>query len=193
MLNRFRVPGVARSRVASPSLTLGITPYGTFQDCLPTLHAQSLVVFAFFPTPQLMRGSCDAWLLDLFQHTQEKGQALTLVVVHSKLFLQRLQLSPAVMLEKGMMTDPPFPVAEAHRFEQEFHKNYGAQLYRKAGKCSKKTGTCGIGTVIFQNKLALEASTSLPTLLVDAATQIAFCGEGAGLGMLSVSTLAGSD
>merc|ERR1712150_454578 len=57
----------------------------------------------------------------------------------------------------------------------------------------KKKGMCGIGTVIFQNKLALEASTSLPTLLADAATQIAFFGEGAGLGMLSVSTLAGSD
>lgn len=175
------------------SLALGITPYGTFQDCLPTLRAQSLVVFAFFPTPQLMRGSGDAWLLDLSEHAQEMGQALTLVAVHSKQFLQRLQLSPAVMLEKGIMTDPPFPVAEAHRFEQEFYKSHGAHLYRKAGKCSKKKDMCGIGTVTFQNKLALEVSTSLPTLLGHAATQIAFFGEGAGLGMLSVSALAGSD
>lgn len=175
------------------SLTLGITPYGAFQDCLPMLRAQSLVVFAFFPTPQLMRGSGDAWLLDLSAHTKEMGQALTLVVVHSKQFLQRLQLSPAVMLEKGIMTDPPFPVAEAHRFEQEFHKSHGAHLYRKAGKGSKKKDMSGIGTVTFQNKLALEASTSLPMLLGDAATQIAFFGEGAGLGMLSVSALAGSD
>lgn len=169
---------------------VGIVSKGTLQDSLSDMQGKSLVVFAFFPTPQLMRGSSDAWLHGLVAHAAQNGQALTLIVVHSKQFLQRLQPDPVLFLEKGIVAEPPFPVASMHRFEQELLKNHKARLYKKAGsKLSGSSSSAGVGVVTFKNVHAVLCSEDWASLMGNSAAQVAFFGEGAGLGMLSVSGL----
>lgn len=170
---------------------INVMSNGTIQDSLAYLHGGTLLVFAFYPTPQLLRGSCDAWLHELVAQATQAGQAMCLIVVHSEQFLQRLQLDPVLLLEKGIIAEVPFPVTNAHRFEQVLNKNQKARLYKKAGSKVGSPGgsSSGLGLVVFKNVHAVQLPEDWQSLLGNAASKVAFFGEGAGLGMLSVSSL----
>lgn len=169
---------------------IGITSHGTFVESLDILQNKTVLVFAFYPTPQLMRGSGDGWLKDLVMQTKKIDQPLTVVVVHSQQFLQRLQVDPGLLLQKGPVTDPLFPVADSHRFEQELNKEKMARLYRKAALSPHANkGTCGVSAVIFKNMYAAKSSEEWFSSMENAETQTVFFGEGAGLGMLSVNSM----
>merc|ERR1712139_581723 len=50
-------------------------------------------------------------------------------------------------------------------------------------------GTYGVTTATFKNTYTSQTNEELSSLLADPATQVVFFGEGAGLGMLSVSSI----
>jgi hypothetical protein len=163
--------------------------HGSIEETLSSLCSRTTVVFAFFPTPQLMRGSNDKWLRSLISKAQQMSQSLILVVTHSKQFLQRLQLDPCLDMQKGAISDPPFPVAAAHRLEQELEKGRKARLYRKThGSCA--SDAFHVKTTMFWSKYAAEVSNEeLKRLVCGKSSDVVFFGEGAGLGLLSASAI----
>lgn len=163
--------------------------HGSVEETRTDLCSRTTVVFAFFPTPQSMRGSNDKWLRSLISKAQQMSQSLMVVVTHSKQFLQRLQLDPCLDMQKGAISDPPFPVAAAHRLEQELQKGRKARLYRKMhGSCA--SDAFHVKTTMFWSKCAAEVSNEeLNRSVCGKSLDVVFFGEGAGLGLLSVSAI----